>query len=169
MQFTISQNRLSQLLGIETPMFPKYTSQLLNLANQNAQGTRPSVVGQMSNLINEAGAASASEWQKWYEQQKPEAIAEAVRRIEDMIEKLRVALEQIDRDLIEAWVRDLVVSKTFAGFRGQDAVLAELSVRFNLPLRAATAADEAQGIDGYIGSQAVQVKPATYRVKGGLP
>ena len=31
--------------------FPKYTSQLINWANQNAQGTRPVVVGQMSELF----------------------------------------------------------------------------------------------------------------------
>ncbi len=33
--------------------FPKYTTQLMNLANQNSQGTRPKVVGQMSDLIQE--------------------------------------------------------------------------------------------------------------------
>jgi len=33
--------------------FPKYTSQLINWANQNAQGTRPVVVGQMSDLFQE--------------------------------------------------------------------------------------------------------------------
>jgi hypothetical protein len=35
------------------PEFPKYATQLLNLANQNAQGTRPKIVGQMSELIQE--------------------------------------------------------------------------------------------------------------------
>jgi len=34
----------------EVPDFPKYTTQILNLANQNSQGTRPKVVGQMSDL-----------------------------------------------------------------------------------------------------------------------
>ena len=29
--------------------FPKYTTQIINLLNSNAQGTRPAVVGQMSN------------------------------------------------------------------------------------------------------------------------
>ena len=33
--------------------FPKYTTQLINLVNSNAQGTRPVVVGQMSDLIQE--------------------------------------------------------------------------------------------------------------------
>jgi len=37
----------------EVPNFPKYTTQLLNLANQNSQGTRPRVVGKMTDLIQE--------------------------------------------------------------------------------------------------------------------
>jgi hypothetical protein len=41
--------------------FPKYTTQLLNLANQNAQGTRPRVVGQVSELVGESGAQSFEE------------------------------------------------------------------------------------------------------------
>ena len=42
------------LVGIPIE-FPKYTTQLMNLSNQNAQGTRPKVVGQMSYLIQEFG------------------------------------------------------------------------------------------------------------------
>ncbi len=34
--------------GAPQPEFPKYTTQLMNLANLNAQGTRPKVVGQLS-------------------------------------------------------------------------------------------------------------------------
>lgn len=37
----------------ENYSFPKYTTQLINWANQNAQGTRPRVVGQMSELFPE--------------------------------------------------------------------------------------------------------------------
>ena len=47
MKFVIKKEELSVLNGIETPEFPKYTSQLINWANQNAQGTRPRVVGQL--------------------------------------------------------------------------------------------------------------------------
>ena len=36
-----------------THSFPKYTSQLINWANQNAQGTRPRIVGQISELFPE--------------------------------------------------------------------------------------------------------------------
>jgi hypothetical protein len=51
--FTITNIEvLSDLVGDE-PEFPKYATQIMNLANQNAQGTRPRVVGQMSELIQE--------------------------------------------------------------------------------------------------------------------
>jgi hypothetical protein len=36
------------------------------LANQNAQGTRPKVVGQMSELIKEFPGKDVAEWEEWY-------------------------------------------------------------------------------------------------------
>ena len=33
--------------------FPKYTTQIINQASQNMQATRPKVVGQMSELIQQ--------------------------------------------------------------------------------------------------------------------
>ena len=44
MKFNISNAELSALNDITNPEFPKYTSQLINWANQNAQGTRPKIV-----------------------------------------------------------------------------------------------------------------------------
>jgi len=49
----ITVTDIEELLGGTPPEFPKYVTQLLNLANQNAQGTRPRVVGQMSDLIQQ--------------------------------------------------------------------------------------------------------------------
>ena len=46
--------------------FPKYTTQLMNLANQNSQGTRPNLVGQMSELIQEFGGKKYDDWVIWY-------------------------------------------------------------------------------------------------------
>ena len=40
------KEKYDQIVGKER-QFPKYTTQLINIASQNAQGTRPSVVGQM--------------------------------------------------------------------------------------------------------------------------
>lgn len=40
-----NEELIRDLIG-EIKDFPRYTTQLMNLANQNAQGTRPRVVGQ---------------------------------------------------------------------------------------------------------------------------
>lgn len=58
-------NEIKDLLGTERFNFPKYSTQLLNLANYNAQGTRPSVVGQLTELIQEFSGQSIKEWEEW--------------------------------------------------------------------------------------------------------
>ena len=42
--------------------FPKYTTQLMNLANQNSQATRPKNVGRMTDLIQEFPGRTFDEW-----------------------------------------------------------------------------------------------------------
>ena len=61
--------------GIED--FPKYTTQIINLANQNSGGTRPKVVGQMSELIKEFPGNNYLDWVNWYQKQMPNAIEDA--------------------------------------------------------------------------------------------
>lgn len=63
----ILNNDILRLLDTEASSFPKYATQILNLANQNAQGTRPSVVGQMSNLIQEFKGSRVKDWEDWYQ------------------------------------------------------------------------------------------------------
>ena len=53
MNFTIKNETIANYNKTAKFDFPKYTSQLINWANQNAQGTRPAVVGQMSELFPE--------------------------------------------------------------------------------------------------------------------
>ena len=51
MNYTIKNDEIADFNESEAFEFPKYTSQLINWANQNAQGTRANVVGQMSELF----------------------------------------------------------------------------------------------------------------------
>ena len=51
MKLKLSNKQIKEMLEVESIEFPKYTSQIMNLANQNSQGTRPKVVGQLSELI----------------------------------------------------------------------------------------------------------------------
>ena len=62
----ISNSEVQEFLSGAAVSFPKYTTQIMNLANQNAQGTRPKIVGQMSDLIQEFDGKTLSEWKVWY-------------------------------------------------------------------------------------------------------
>ena len=61
-KFQLNNAELASAVSGRSPEFPKYTTQIMNLANQNAQGTRPKVVGQMTELFREFGGKSFSEW-----------------------------------------------------------------------------------------------------------
>jgi len=63
MQIKIKADEIRRLMDVETPELPKYVTQILNIANQNAQGTRPKVVGQMSELIKEFPDNTLEEWE----------------------------------------------------------------------------------------------------------
>ncbi len=114
---------------VNAPMsdFPKYTTQLMNVANQNSQATRPRYVGQLSELIQEFPGKTFEEWVTWYQEQYPNAIDDATDRITSMIENFNEAIGKIDRTLIKSWVEDLVLVKTFTGLKFQESILKKLS------------------------------------------
>lgn len=153
--------------------FPKYTSQLINWANQNAQGTRPRVVGQMSDLFplyrEDAEEYCIEEWADWYLDRYPDAIEVATDKIERQIENLKGAIQLIDRDMIRAWVYDLVINKTYIGLYYQQVILAHIARKQHSPWRLAVPSEEARGIDGYIGDTPYSVKPTSYKTMGRLP
>jgi uncharacterized protein YukE len=164
----ISNKEIKELLGITSFEFPKYSTQILNLANQNAQGTRPSVVGQMSELIQEFSGKSIKEWENWYLEKHPETINRATDKIIDMINNFKDVMNQIDRKLVEKWVHDLVIIKTFIGLRFQEAILNKISKILNEKYRLANPEEESIGIDGFIGNIPVSIKPETYKIKKNL-
>lgn len=164
----IPNAEIKELLGAETFEFPKYSTQILNLANQNAQGTRPVVVGQMSELIQEFTGKSIKEWEEWYLTKHPQAIKNATEKIANMVENLRDAMSKIDEQLIENWVKDLVIIKTFIGLEFQEAILKKASNLMKTGYRFATPEEESRGIDGFVGNIAVSIKPETYKSKKAL-
>jgi hypothetical protein len=168
MKIKLTNEEIRKCLDIELLEFPRYTTQLLNLANQNAQGTRPRVVGQMSDLIQHFTGKTLTEWEQWYLKRKPDAIKNATEKILRMVENLREAIEKIDKDMIEQWVRDLVVVKTFMGLRFQEAILKKGAEIKGLDYRLSDFTEESKGIDGYIGGIPVSIKPETYKTKSAL-
>jgi len=145
--------------------FPKYTTQIINLANQNSQGTRPEVVGQMSELIQQSPDKSFEGWKKWYLEKHPDAINKATQKIKPMIDNLKQAIGKIDKQMIMNWVEDLVLVKTAEGLVIQEFILKFTAKKRKLDYRVATPQEESKNIDGFIGNVPVQVKSFTYLSK----
>jgi Ni,Fe-hydrogenase I large subunit len=168
MELIIKNSKITQDVVGKIVEFPKYTTQIMNLANQNAQGTRPRVVGQMSELIKQFSGQTYEDWVSWYTQNMPQAIDEATERIYEMVQNLASAIPKIDKEMVRKWVEDLVLTKTFVGFCFQESILKTLSENKHLKYRVATPQDESKGIDGYIGETPVSIKPITYKTKSML-
>lgn len=167
-QIKIPQAEIKDLLDVQPVNFPKYSTQILNLANQNAQGTRPSVVGQMSELIQEFSGKSIKEWEQWYLDKHPNAIENASKKIKEMVEHFKNVITQIDDQMIRDWVKDLVIIKTYIGLNFQEAILKKISQTLNSTYRLSTPDEESKGIDGFIGDIPVSIKPDTYKSKMNL-
>lgn len=172
MNYTLKNENIESYNESESYSFPKYTSQLINWANQNAQGTRPVVVGQMSELFPEFMASdyemTIDGWRKWYLQRYPDAFDKATDKIYTQVQNLRNAIPLIDRDMVKHWVEDLVIYKTFNGLYVQKAILASLAERTGNTYRLASPEEESKGIDGFVGDVPYSIKPDTYKTMGRL-
>lgn len=168
MDYLIKNDILMEYNEVETPDFPKYTSQLINWANQNAQGTRPRVVGQLSELfpeyMSEEESISISTWESWYLSKFPDAMETATDKIYAQVQNLKEAIQLIDRDMVDMWVHDLVIEKTYNGLYVQKAILAYLAGIESSDYRLANPEEESLGIDGYVGNTAYSIKPSSYKV-----
>lgn len=172
MKYSLNNENIQNYNDSESVNFPKYTSQLINWANQNAQGTRPVVVGQMSELFPEfldsGEEITIENWRKWYTNRNPDAFNKATDKIYAQVENLRKAIPLIDRDMVSMWVEDLIVNKTFNGLYVQKAILASLAEMRGATYRLATPEEESVGIDGYVGTVPYSIKPNTYKTMGRL-
>lgn len=164
----VTNSEIEKLSNASSYNFPKYATQIINLLNSNAQGTRPSVVGQMSELIQEFDGKSLEEWIAWYNNRQPDAVKNATEKIFNMYQLMSQAFNAITREMIEEWVKDLVYTKTYCGLKFQSAIIAFLASKVGKTWRLANVEEEAQGIDGFIGGKPLQIKSATYKLEARL-
>lgn len=164
----MKNSEVEQLSNASQFDFPRYTTQIINLVNSNAQGTRPEVVGQMSELIQEFDGNSLQEWIQWYSTKHPNAVEAATDKIYSKFQEMKHAVDLINREMIEAWVKDLVYTKTYCGLKFQSTIIAFLAVKLGKTWRLATIEEEAKGIDGFIGETPIQIKSATYKIESRL-
>ncbi len=163
MEIKLKSDEIREYLSVPECEFPKYTTQLINLANRNSQATRPKFVGQMTELIQECPGKTFEEWAAWYKERYPDAIDNATEKIISMIENFKVRSVQIDRPMVKSWVEDLILSKTFTGLKFQEAILQKLAKIKGCDYRLAEPYEESQGIDGFVGEEAYSIKPNTYK------
>ena len=122
-------------------------------------------VGQMSDLIQEFNGKSISEWINWYTERQPNAVENATEKVYGMFVQMKEAAELIDKGMIRNWVKDLVYTKTYCGLKFQEAIISFLAKQQGVDYRLANQDEEALGIDGFVGPQAVSIKPETYDLK----
>lgn len=164
-KFKISSNEIAELSNVPQYQFPKYVTQVINLINSNAGGTRPKVVGQMSELVKEFDGKTINEWIEWYTERYPNAVSNATEKIWNMYENMKSAFNAITKDMIEDWVKDLVYGKTYCGLRFQTAIISAIANQLSKKWREASPEEEAQGIDGFIDDKPLQIKPITYKLE----
>lgn len=159
----IKNEEIQECIGLESPEFPKYVTTFINRANRFSQATRPKNVGQLSDLIKEFPGRTVSEWESWYCERYPEAIKNATDKIANMIQNFREALDKITCEMIEKWVKDLMIIKTYVGLHFQEAILKKVAELKGTTYMLSNEEDESKGIDGFIGSIPVSIKPYTYK------
>lgn len=136
--------------------------------NSNAGGTRPKVVGQMSELVKEFDGKSIGEWIAWYTERYPNAINDATEKVWIMYESMKGAFNAITKDMVENWVKDLIYGKTYCGMKFQTAIISAISNQLNKDWREANPDEEAKGIDGFISGKPLQIKASTYKLEAHL-
>lgn len=159
----LKNEEIQEYIGLESPEFPKYVKFLINRANRWSQATRPKNVGQLSELIKEFPGRSVSEWESWYCERYPEAIRNATDKIANMIQNFREVLDKVTHEMILKWVNDLVIIKTFVGLHFQEAILKKVAEIKGTTYRLSNEEEESKGIDGFIGSIPISIKPYTYK------
>lgn len=168
MMFTLRNASINKTNTPKKPTLPKYASTLLNQANRFSQATRPSNVGQMSDLFQEFMASSEdksiSGWCEWYAEGHPDTIEKATQRLLSMIHGFRSVLNMIDEAMAYQWIEDLVITKTYEGLYVQTAILSSLAQQKGMNYRLATKQEEARGIDGYVGDTPYSIKPESYKL-----
>ena len=143
----------------------KYIGSVINLGNSFSQATRPKHVGQMSELIqrfrDESIEHDVNAWESFYGSEIGyEKIENASTKIWHCVQQIKENLEHLKEEDVYEWTKDLIIDKTHAGLQIQLDVLKMISN--GLPYRLATTEEESHGIDGYVGDEAVSIKPKTY-------
>ena len=77
----------------------------------------------LSDSEKESLVQTQKEWEDWYLENYPDAIENATDKAYDMLLKHKMAMESIDRELVKAYMTDLVLVRSRKGLIYHDMIL----------------------------------------------
>jgi len=150
--------------------WPRYATQLLNIAGQNAQCFTAKKVGSMKESWLEFVATGVPDTlENWEAFQRPRIGEENLQWAADKLYSKAhddMGISWITPELCRDYVEEVIFNKTHFGMGGESAAIQAAAEYFKMPYRFSTAEEESQGIDGWIGEYPVQVKPEDTYKKG---
>jgi hypothetical protein len=143
-----------------------YIGSVINLGNSFSHATRPKNVGQMSDLIQKFRDSDYEQtvggWEQFYDDQiGKDKISVASDKIWEYVEKIKENLSVLTKEDVYEWTKDLIIDKTFSGLQIQLEVLKIAAG--SKSYRLSNTEEESKGIDGYIDSEPISIKPHTYK------
>jgi hypothetical protein len=144
-------------------VWPKYSTQKLNIAAANCKAFDKEIVGSAKDLWLEMRSlkirGTFENWCSFYKS-KPyiQNIPQQTDKLFAMIQKMEIG--GVTRDMCEDYIWEVLENKTHMGMAREEMAIEAVANYYKLPYRFSTAEEETQGIDGWIGDDIpVQVKP----------
>ena len=170
MRTKITKTKKKELKKKTLEHFPDYTTFIINRASETAQATRPNIVGKMTELFEEFTKQSEmnstpitlESWQNFYTKEKPYAIQNATEKAWSMVLNFKSAIELIDYHMVEEWISDLILKKTFFGLNNESLIRLHFKDK-GLDVRNSNSQEESQNIDLFIEDKPYQIKPISYK------
>lgn len=151
--------------------YEKYLEKLFRIFKDDARATRPDVVGQLTDLLEQSSADTYSEWEEFYRNTYLDKNPNAIQNSVDMIIEylggtINKRIKNISRDDVKEWIQMLLYYRSPTGMFYEKSILKYIADEYNMEYTNSSSKEEVKSIDGYIGKKEVQVKPQSYNHGG---
>jgi hypothetical protein len=159
----LTAKHYKNVIARQRQSWPRYATQLMNLAAQNVQAFRPAHLGELVKAFQDMRGSgipgTLQNWEQYYNTHYGvERLVVAGRKIHTMLQKM--GIQWITEDMCVDYTKEAVYNKTHMGCAGQEMAVEVVASYYKLPIRWPTPQeDSAMGIDAWIGGVPVQVKP----------
>ncbi|WP_440769352.1 MjaI family restriction endonuclease [Natronorubrum sp. DTA28] len=148
--------------------YPRYTTKIMNLACHTAQATSRGSVGSLDEILKEFEAeypdGTFEDWVDYYDERYngEVKVQRAAKKTHDMVENMREAVDLITYGMVEQWVEDLILYKSYMGFDAREVIIPKLGNELQVGSRLANPEEMAEGISGYLGEQPIALRSAKH-------